>query len=188
MLSEEKESTELRVYSATNCTRCGNEYKKKLLVFNNKKDCFICNRTVCSDCLTKEERYEPGSGRKGYACLDCYPKTKIANSSSLLPGVMDINSAVDAIDTRIPEHLKEISSKLDQIENVRTTINEITDAINFHVDDVKKYSETFTRRNWGLIQKDIYRIIIFAGIGIIFISVIITILIMLLIKYLYPLL
>lgn len=178
------------------CSRCGNEFKKRLLVFNSKKECFICNKVVCSDCLSKEERFEPFSNKKGYVCLDCYPRTKISYSSSLFPGVMDINAAVDSIESRIPDHLASISDKmgiisnvsdkLDEIVKVKGAIEQITKLIEIEVEDVKKFSETFTTRNWAIIKKDIYKIILVAGIGILILSGLITLQILLIIKFLYP--
>jgi hypothetical protein len=191
------ETSEALVVSSSLCPRCGNEFKKRLLVFNSKKECFICNRVVCSECISREERYEPLTNKKGYACLDCYPRTKVSSSSSLLPGVMDINGAVDAIESRIPGQLasisakmdavNQVSEKLDEIVLVKGAIEEITKLIALEVEDVKKFSETFTIRNWGIIKKDIYKIILAAGIGIFVLSGLITVQVMLIIKYLYPL-
>jgi hypothetical protein len=195
-LAENDTESEALIVSANHCARCGNEFKKRLLVFNSKKECFICNRLVCSDCLSKEERLEPFTNKKGYVCLDCYPKTKVSYSSPFLPGVMDINAAVDSIESRIPEHLASISAKMELVNNlsekldeivlVRGAIEEITKLIAEEVEDVKKFSETFTSRNWGIIKKDIYIILLVAGVGILILSGLITVQSLIIIRYFYP--
>jgi hypothetical protein len=203
-MSEElnKELVPIKNYQINQCERCGKEIKKRLLVFNSKKECFICGKNICSDCISKEERIENLSTRKGYCCLDCYPKTKASHSSSLIPGVADINGAVDSIESRIPEQLEIISFKIEKvdhvteslnkimigIENVNEAINNIIETINRQVSEVKDFSQDFTHRNWKSIQKDIYVILAFSGIGIIILTFILTLMIMYLIKYIYPLL
>lgn len=199
------------------CQRCGNEFKKRLLLFNTKKECFICGKNVCSDCLSKEERIEPYSNKKGYVCLDCYPKTRVPYASSFLPGVMDINAAVDSIESVIPAQIENVSAKLDEISSVREVLegftgklDEITNVkevlenltikldeitkirivledllklIKFEVEDVKSFTQLFTHRNWKMIKKDIYLMIIIIGIGIFILSGILTVQILFILKY-----
>lgn len=197
-----EELVQIKNYQINQCERCGKEIKKRLLVFNSKKECFICGKNVCSDCISKEERTELLTLRKGYCCLDCYPKTRAISSSSLIPGVADINGAVDAIESRIPDQLEIISFKIEKvdkvteslnnimerIENVNTSIDNITSTINRQVSEVKEFSQEFTHKNWKSIQKDIYLILLISGIGIIVLTFIITMIIMYLIKYIYPIL
>lgn len=202
MLPEEITDLVPTKYSFNSCDRCGKEIKKKLLLFNSKKECFICSKNICTDCTSREERVESLTGRKGYCCLDCYPKTKASSSSSLLPGVADINGAVDSLESKIPEQLHTISNNIekvdnvtegiykviDEIENVTLSINKIIETINRQVSEVKEFSQSFTLKNWSIIKKDIYYILLFSGIGIIVLVFIITCMIMFLIKYIYPLL
>lgn len=173
--------------SNTSCMRCGREIKKKLLLFNSKKECFICNRLVCSDCTSKEERIDIASGRKGYCCLDCYPKTRASHSNSIL-GMGDINGVVDSLENRIPHQLEVISSGIEKVEHVTHALNKIIETINRQVSEVKEFSQSFTLKNWTIIKKDIYYILLFAGMGIICLIFIVTLMIMLMIKYIYPLL
>lgn len=190
MTNEQTKSIDiLSVKSTSNnfCIRCGKEIKKKLLLFNSKKECFICNRIVCSECTTKEERTEISSGRKGYSCLDCYPKTRVSHSNSIL-GMGDINGAVDSLENRIPHQLEIISTGIEKVENVTHALDKIIETINRQVLEVKEFSQSFTLKNWTIIKKDIYYILLFAGIGIIFLIFIVTLMIMLMIKYIYPLL
>jgi len=194
----ENEKTDLseKTFDPNGCSRCGNIIKKKFSLFGSRKDCFICNKNFCQDCLTKEERLEISTGRRGYACLDCYPKTKMTGASSLIPGVIDLNPAVEAIENLIPQQLDSISSRLDEIVNVKDELSslkdevekvrkafyDLMDLIKFEVDDVKAFSQLFTQRNWQLIRKDIYKILLFSGIGIIILTGILTFEILLIIR------
>ena len=190
-MTEDNDSTDLislKSFNPNNCQRCGKEIKKKLLLFNSKKECFICNKTTCNDCTSKEERIESSTGRKGYVCLDCYPKTRIAYSSSLFPGVSDLNGIVESIESRIPNQLEIIVKSIDNVQTVTTTLNKIIDTINRQVGEVKEFSQSFTLKNWSIIKKDIYSILFFVAIGIIVLVFILTFMIMLMLKYIYPVL
>ena len=188
--------------SENHCQRCGKEYKKRLLLFNNriKKDCISCGKTVCPECISKDERIDSTTNRRGLVCIDCYPKSRsvyanignsLSNSFALLPGVtgvMDINAAVDSIESKIPKHLDDISGKLDQITIVNDTLESLIKLIKYEVEDVKKFSESFTLKNWKIIRRDVYIIIFSAGVGIFILAGLIAVQIMLMFKYIYPLL
>ena len=97
--------------------------------------------------------------------------------------VPDLNSAVDSLDNKIPQHLSDIKANLEEISDVKESLNELIKVITSLVEDVKLFTENITTDKWRIIKRDIYLIIFFSGIGIFFLAGLITIEILFILMY-----
>ena len=145
-LDREVEETPIEQNNEYKCEICLKEFSiVKSFFITQFQECIICNQKVCSDCHSESKRFANDTGKTGYACKNCFDKTK----TNLTAPFLDLNGVHNIIEKGFPIMLDQLNSTINT--NMLEIKHELVNILNSNILNARNFLRDFIQENKLLI-------------------------------------